>query len=421
MKKILILGGGFGGVRCALDCARKLNNKDVSITLIDRNAYHTFTPSLYEIASAYQPTDDPFALELRRAVAIPYKDIFEGLPAQAGKKIDFIQSEIVSVDPTASHVVLSSGTQISFDYLVLALGSQTADFGIPGVYDYAYQFKTTDDAVALHNKLETSFQMATQGRVSLPIKFFVIGAGFTGIELAAELMLCARKLSKRYGLNRRSFSTILFEAGSSILPTVKESERKKIINRLTDLGVVVMTDSHVENVLSDSVKLKTGQTVKGTTVIWTAGVQANKLIARIPGLPVTDKRKITVDKNLRVINSENIFALGDCIEFIDSETLKPVPCLAYVAQAQGSIIAKNLHQVIYQKKLYQYFPRYDYWITPVGGKFVVAHLGGLGSYSGFLGWLIRMGADLRYFLSILSFSKTIKLFGRDVLLFSKND
>src|SRR3989344_1086669 len=143
MKKILILGGGFGGIRCALDCAKKFNGQ-VTVTVIDRNAHHTFTSALYEVASAYQPTDDPFALELRRAVSISYKDIFEG------KNIDFIQAEITSVDLISSHVVLDGGTQLDFDYAVFALGGQTADFGISGVYEYAYQFKTTNDAVALH-------------------------------------------------------------------------------------------------------------------------------------------------------------------------------------------------------------------------------------------------------------------------------
>lgn len=414
MVKIVILGGGFGGIRCALDCAKKFKGQG-TVTLVDRNAYHTFTPALYEVASAYQPTEDPFALELRRAVAIPYKDIFEG------KNIDFIQAEIKSVDLVASHVVLDGGNQLDFDYAVLALGGQSADFGIPGVCEYAYQFKTTDDAVALHNKLETSFQDAAQGKTSLPIKFLIIGAGFTGIELAAELMTCARKLSRHHGFNRRAFSAVLFEAGSVILPAIKETERKKIMTRLTDLGVVVMTNSTIENILSDSIKLKTGQTMIGTAVVWTAGVQASRLPATIHGLPVTDKGKIMVDENLRVQNSDKLFALGDCVEFIDPKTQKSTPGLAYIAQAQGHLIAENLYRTIYRKKLNRYTPDYDYWIVPVGGKFAVAHLGGLGSYSGFLGWVIRALVDLRYFFSILSLSKTLKLFGRDVLLFSKND
>jgi NADH dehydrogenase len=414
MKKILILGGGFGGIRCALDCARKLS-AGATITLIDRKAYHTFTPALYEIASAYQPSDDPFALKLRKAVTIPYGDIFEG------KKINFIQAEIASVDLNNSHVVLGGGTQIDFDYLVFSLGSQPADFGITGVYDYTYQFKTTDDAVALHDKLEKSFQEAVQGKASFPIKFLIIGAGFTGIELAAELMFCAKKLSQRYALNRRSFSAVLLEAGPIILPMIKDEERKKIMSRLTDLGVVVMTNSTVENVLSDSIKLKTGQTVSGTAVVWTAGVQSNRFLATIEGLPLTDKNKVLVDENLRVKNSDKVFALGDCIEFIDPRTQKPVPGLAYHAITQAKVVASNITALMKERPLTSYKISENSWAVPVGGKFALVQMNSSFWVSGFVGWLIRLWIDARYFFSILSLKKASSLFKKDIILFTKND
>ena len=420
-KKIIILGGGFGGVRCALDCAKKLKGR-ASITLIDRNAYHSFTPAFYEIASAYlpvgrhgQPSDDPFAFQLRRAVAIPYKDIFEG------KNIDFIQAEIASVDLIDSHVVLDSGGQLDFDYVVFALGSQTADFGIPGVYEYAYQFKTTDDAVALHNKLENSFRSAVQGEGSLPIKFLIIGGGFTGIELAAELTMCSKKLSRRYGLNRRSFSTVIFEADPVILPMIKEAERKKIMTRLTDLGIVVMTNSTIENVLTDSVKLKTGQVVMGTAVVWTAGVQANRLSATVHNLPITDKGKIIIENNLQIKDYKNIFALGDCVQFIDQKTQRPISGLAYHAIDQGKIVASNIASVIKKRSSRTYKPGVNLWAVPIGGKFTLVQISPSLWVSGFVGWLIRLWIDARYFLSILPFKKALALFKKDLVLFIKND
>src|SRR3989344_7275199 len=414
MIRIVILGGGFGGIRCALDCARKLKG-EAKVTVIDRNSYHSFTPALYEIASAYQPSDDPFALQLRKAVTIPYRHIFED------KNIDFIQAEVDSVDLTASAVVFKDDNRLDFDYIVFALGSQVADFGISGVYDYAYQFKTTDDAVMLHNKLETSFQDAVQNKISLPIKFLIIGAGFTGIELAAELMVCAQKLSRRYGLNRRSFSVILFETCPIILPIIKETERKKIITRLTDLGVVVMTDSTIENVLSDSVKLKTGQIISGTAVIWTAGVQATHLPAKVFGLPVTDKGKIIIDENLRVQNYDKLFAIGDCIEFINPKTQKPIPGLAYHAIDQAKIVASNITAMIRERSLRVYEINTNSWAVPVGGKFVLMQIGSSFWVSGFVGWLIRLCIDAKYFLSILPLKKALALFKKDLILFSKND
>ena len=412
--RIVILGGGFGGVRCALDIEKGLRGK-ARITLIDKNNYHFFTPALYEVASAYQMGEDPYRMRLRKAIAISYGDIF------GDRQVDIIQAEIASVDIERKHVSIDGGQELDFDYLLFALGSQTADFGIPGVNEYAYQFKTTDDAIALNQKLDSLFSEVSTGMGQMPMKLLVIGAGFAGIELAAELVTCARKLCIRYKLDKRAFSVILFEAAPTILPMVNESERKKIMDRLTELGVVIMANSTIESVQSDLVKLKNGQTMNGSAVIWTAGVQANKLAATIHGLPVTARGKVTVDQYLRATGMPNIFALGDVAEFIDPKTQKPIPGLAHLAQAQGSLIARNLAATIHGGKLKEYKPDYSSWVAPVGGKFAVAHVGNIFTASGILGWLVRNLVDLRYFLSILSVSKALKLFTKDVMIFSRND
>ncbi|MBP9822355.1 MAG: FAD-dependent oxidoreductase [Candidatus Pacebacteria bacterium] len=414
MIKILILGGGFGGIRCALDCAKKFKG-EASITIIDRNSYHTFTPALYEIASANQPTDDPFALKLRKAVSIPYQDIFEN------KNINYIQAEIASVNVESSEVALIGGKVLNYDYLVVSLGSQAYDFGIPGVVEYAYPFKTVNDAVALHSKLEKTFLEASVGQRSLPIKFLIIGAGFTGIELASELAIYAKKIGPKYGLNGRYFSSVLFESSSCILPATKDSERKIIGSRLTQIGVVLMCNSVVESVSSESVKLSNGQVVSGSAVIWTAGVKPNILASGINGLIFNNAGKITVGGTMMCKNFKNIFALGDCAEFIDPVTQKSVPGLAYVAKEQGEIVAKNIYRSVFNKKLLDYVPNYDYWVAPAGGKFVVARLGKNKTLYGVSGWLVRALIDFKYFFSILSLQKSIKLFYRDLILFSKND
>ncbi len=127
MTKILILGGGFGGVRCALDLDKKFKGQ-IEITLVDRNSYHLFLPSLYEVASAYGANPpiggDPFAVKMRKTICIPYGNIF------AGKNIDFIQAEISTVDLKTRNIRTKGGEILFYDYLEIALGSQTADFGI---------------------------------------------------------------------------------------------------------------------------------------------------------------------------------------------------------------------------------------------------------------------------------------------------
>ncbi|MBI2674486.1 MAG: FAD-dependent oxidoreductase [Candidatus Yanofskybacteria bacterium] len=183
--KILILGGGFGGVRAALNLEKKLKDK-VEITLIDKNSYHLFAPALYEVASAYGVKKDPFAVRLKKTICIPYSDIF------SGKKMNFIQAEISSIDLENKKVATRGGEILDYDYLVIALGGQAADLGVPGVKEYAYRFKNLEDALLLNRKIEELTQEVAAGRRTQPIKIAVVGAGFTGIEVAAEFACCVK-------------------------------------------------------------------------------------------------------------------------------------------------------------------------------------------------------------------------------------
>src|SRR3990167_10149319 len=238
MTKILILGGGFGGVRCALDLDKKFKEQ-AQITLVDRNSYHLFLPSLYEVAAIYETNKDPFTVKMRKTVCIPYKDIF------AGKKINFIQAEISAVDLKEKSVKTKGGEILSYDYLVIALGGQTADFGISGVREYAYQFKSIDDAVAVNVKIGKIIKRIASGEKMDSFKILVGGAGFSGIEFAAEISTCIKKICRIENVKTKNAVVTLIEAGPKILPMVSDKERIIISKRLTRLGVVLMENSSV--------------------------------------------------------------------------------------------------------------------------------------------------------------------------------
>lgn len=418
MKKILILGGGFGGVRCALDLDKKFKGQ-VQITLVDKNSYHLFLPSLYEVASIYEKnplsSEDPFAVKIRKTVCIPYGEIF------SGKNINFIQAEVSDVDLKTKNVRTKGGEVLEYDYLVIALGSQTADFGIPGVREYAYQFKGIDDAVAINVKLGKLVKKMASGEKMDSLKILVGGAGFSGIEFAAEISGCIKKMCLINKVKTRNAVMTLIEAGPKILPMVSDRERVIISKHLTKLGVVLMEDSPIVEIGDGFVRLKNGQLLEGDMVVWTAGIKANEFLKSIDSLPLTDNGKVVVDENLRVQGLERVFAVGDNQEFIDPKTQKPVPALAYTAIDQGKIVAKNIYNLINGKKLRPYRPSYSVWIAPVGGKFALANLWGVLSIGGFLGWVIRELVDLRYLASILSFGKAITLFRQEITIFTKND
>ena len=418
MIKILILGGGFGGIRVALDLEKKLKKEiksgEAQITIIDKNSYHLFVTSLYEVASATGIKKDPFAIRLRKSVSLPYADIFEN------KDVNFVQAEIKEVDLENKLVVTNGGNKQEYDYLVIALGSQSADFGIPGVKEYAYKFKTLEDALLINDKITSFMNDAAEGKSSLPLDILIGGAGFTGIEVASELACCAKSIARSCGLKGRCSSVVLFEAGPKILPMVPEKERKKILNRLTKHGVMIMENSAIEEVGLDFIKLKNGQTIKGDMVVWTAGVRPNEIMASIKGLPVTEKGKIIVEDNLSVRGFKNIFAIGDAAEFIDPVTKKPIPAMAFIAYKEGEIAAENIIKTIKGKNLKNYKPAYNVWIAPVGGKYAVAYLGGF-VVAGFMGWIVRNLVDLRYMMQVLSPLKALTVFWEEMTLFTKND
>lgn len=414
-KKILIIGGGFGGIRAALDLDKKLSSKEAEITLVDRNSSHLFLPALYEVGSAVGEWKDKYHVRLRRAVNIPYADIFEGT------KVNFIQGEIVGIDLEKKEVISGGGQIFAYDYLVMGLGAETETFGIPGVSDYAYKFKGIDEALFLNKKINEFFNNIKEVKRAGPVKFIVAGGGFNGIELAAELACCSKKLQTVCEINENCYSIKIIEAAPQILPMISEKERGIIRRRLQDLGVEVLENSKIAEVGSDFVQIDGGQRHRADFIIWTAGIRASSFLKNIFGLRLDERGKIIVNNFMQAESWSNVFALGDNTICIDQETKKPVPALAYVAVDQGKIVAENIYRLIKNRHLKSYKPFYGVWIAPVGGKFAVAHLTNRLTISGFWGWVIRELVDLKYFLSILSISKAVSLLSEEITIFGKND
>jgi len=413
MSKIVIIGGGFGGVRAALDLTHKLGTA-AEITLIDRKNYHLFTPALYEVASAFGLTKDRFSVSLRKTVSIPYADIFEGT------RVSLVQSDVSQVSLEQKTVTTRGDAVFPYDYLILALGSQSADFNIPGVREYAFQFKTIEDALMLNHQLTMLFERASRNEIELPIRIVVGGAGFTGVELASELACVARHLRKKFRLHNGAMVTLV-EAGPKILPSISDTERKRIISRLTRLGVVIIQNGSIEHIAEGMAKLTSGRSMRYDLLAWTAGVRPHGLLPSIQGLELTPAGKVVVDEHLNTPRYESVFAVGDIVEFSDHKTQRPEPALAYIAVQHGKIVATNILRSLRGKELKNHIPFYSQWVAPVGGKYAVAHLGQGLTISGFLGWMIREIVDLKYFLSILSVGKAFRLLREEIEVFVRND
>lgn len=417
MRNVVILGGGFGGIRAALDLSRKLSAKEATITLIDRNSYHLFLPALYEIGSAYGAKPDRYNFKLRKAVCVSYADIFKNT------KVNLVQAEVSRVDLAKKEITTNGDEVLNYDHLVFALGSETDTFNVPGAAEYAFKFKTIDEALFINQRILELYQKAAQGRHTLPIKFLIVGAGFNGIELAAELACCVDKIKNACKLHKNCVSIEILEAAPHILPAVSEKERGIIRARLEILGVKITENAPIKEVGPNFVTIgNSGQTLFADIIIWTAGARASSFLKKVGGLHLDARGRLEVNNFMQADCADHVWALGDNAVFVDQATKKPVPGLAYVAVDQGKIVAENIASIIRGRTaLKEYKPFYEFWIAPVGGKFAVAHLGQFLTISGFWGWLLRMVVDLRYFLGVLPLSKALNIFEKEVYTFSKND
>lgn len=420
MTNILVLGAGFGGVSAALKLEKKLkNNRDFKITLIDRNNFHLFTPSLYEVATIYGLIEDNFAQYLRGSVAIPMGEILKN------KKIDFVQTEIKEVNLKEKFVTTGGDKKLNFDYLVIALGGETEFYGIPGVSEYAFNFKSIDDAIAIFKKIEDVYEKYQKERKNGLVKVAIIGGGFTGVELSAELACCVENIIEACKLDKKCTQIHLFEAGPSILPAINEKQRKVIEKRLKKLGVIVNPNSQVLEVGPNFIKLRDrGEVANLDLIIWAGGVRGSRLLENLE-LKMTKKGTIEINEFLQTKNSddsinEKVFAIGDSITFLDTKTQKPIPAMAYIAHDQADIASQNVIRSIKKRELRPYQPFYDVWVAPAGGKWAYFYYKGLG-VAGFWGYLLRQLIDLRYFLKVLPLNRALTLFFKDLVMFTRND
>src|SRR3989344_780802 len=285
MPKVLILGAGFGGVRCALDLEK--NSKDLEIIIVDKNNYHTFQPALYEVASAFYIGDNfreqRFNFQkIKRSAAVPFGEIFQN------RNIKFMQAEVKSVDVNAKSVSFTSGEVMNFDYLVLALGSETNYFGIPHLAEKSYPLKSVEDALNIKSAIDELFYNAKPDEL---IKIVIGGGGVAGSEFAGELMGDIKKLAKKHKhLKNKAILTII-EASPNVLGRAAPWIINIAQKRLDDLGVKVLISKKIIDVIDHEVLFEGGEKVPFDVLIWTAGIKANSILTQIAGLEM--------DKNIK--------------------------------------------------------------------------------------------------------------------------
>ena len=373
--KVVILGGGFGG----LAAARALH-KAADVTVVDRHNYQTFLPLLYQVSTAGLAADH---------VAYPIRGALRKTP------VKFRMGSPISIDHKNKEVKLDSSELLKFDHLIVALGSVTADFGIPGVSEFTLGMKSVAEALSIRAEIMRRFEDLCRFEDETKLSITVIGGGPTGVEMAgaiAELIRGPLKSDQAQAASHISIS--LIEAGPRLLPPFAPSLSARTKKDLEKLGVKVLLNAAVQEVEHRKIKLKDGSTIASEITIWAAGVKGNDAIAQL-NLPTTGTR-VAVEPTMQVKNYPYIWALGDIAASVDKNG-NQLPMVAPVAIQQGKFIAKQIARVSKSQKLasFKYLDKGS--MATIGRNKAVVQVKGI-KISGAIAWLIWLWLHLFYLL-----------------------
>lgn len=386
-RKIVIVGGGFGGIRAALDLAsEKLH--DTKIILISDKKHFEYSPALYRVVSGRSPL----------GVCMMLQEIFER------KDVEVLTDTLTHVDLKEKTIEGSSGSSYSFDSLVLALGSETTYFDIPGLQELSFGFKSINDALRLKQHLHYLFEAYKKAGTQEAVKaahIIVVGGGATGVELASELAHYTRALAKKHALAPSLITIDLIEAASRLAPHLPPDMSQVIHGRLHGLGINVFLNRTVIKKETEEVFLKDME-MKTKTVIWAAGVKPHHLYREIAGLTLDEKGRVLVDAHLRAQGLSNIFIVGDAASTLYAG-------MAQSAIHGGRFVARMIARIMRGEKLIPYIPQKPAHAIPLGPGWAAALVGPIRLY-GKAGWLVRNAADFRFFLSVMPTSKALHMY-----------
>jgi NADH:ubiquinone reductase (H+-translocating) len=376
LKKVLILGSGFGGLAVAVELEKTLaRDRSVEITVVNRENFFLFTPMLHEVA-----TSD---LDLTTIVN-PARKLL--------RRVHFLAAQVDQIDVENRKVVVSHGFDhhqhtLEFDFLVLGLGSVTNLYAIPGLSEYALTMKTLGDAIRLRNHLIAQLEEADSEccKVKQPLVTFVVaGGGFAGVETVAGINDFVRAALRSYPhLTEDMLRIVLVHSGKLILPELGENLGAYAQRKLAMRNVEIRLNIKVEGYSGRAVHLTDGTTIHTNTLVWTAGTSPNPLLEAIPC--AKQGGRLLVTESLELQGWPGVWALGDCSAALDPRTGKFYPPTAQHAIRQGKIVAHNVVAAIRgtAKKSFRFSTIGQ--LAAIGRRTGVANILGV-NFSGFLAW-----------------------------------
>ncbi len=369
--RVVIIGAGFGG----LWAARGLAGKPVSVTVLDRNNYHTFLPLLYQVAAAELEPEE---------ITYPVRGMLRHIPG-----VRFSMSEVSRID-LPSKSVYAGDRIFSYDYLVVAGGTTSHFFGVPGAAEHTFPLKTIEEGIVLRNRILSRFEKAAGSRdpglLKRALTFVIIGGGATGVEYAGALIeLIKGPFVKDYPeIDFRHVRLILLEGTGRLLSSLPEKLGEYAGRRLSKLGVSVRTGLQVTRVTKEGVLLQDGSSIDSETVIWTAGITGSPFLEQW-GLPADEHGRAAVYPTLQLPGHPEVYVVGDLASVGGLE--KPHPMLAPVAIQQGTAAAENIGRQLRGEKPVPFSYRDRGTMVVIGRNAAVAHIGER-AYTGFFAWIL---------------------------------
>lgn len=346
--RIVIVGGGAGGLELATKIGNTLGKrKQAEITLVDKSPTHVWKPLLHQIAAGTSGLMEHELEYLAQAHWHHFRYLLGEMTGlnRAEKKIQLAPI----LDDRGLEI--SAARSLHYDTLVLCVGSLANDFGTPGAKEHAIALETQYDAAKFHRRLINAFIRAHSRApmISNKLDIAIIGAGATGVELAAELHFSTRQLAA-YGLDQvmpdRDVRLTLIEAASRVLPALPERLSAATLKQLEKLNVHVLTGDPVVKISSDGVDTKGGRHVPADLVVWAAGIKAPDFLAGIDGLETARNNQVIVKQTLQTTGDDNIFAFGDCAACPWPEKGGNVPPRAQAAHQQAALMVENMKRRI---------------------------------------------------------------------------
>lgn len=401
-KKIVVVGAGYAGILAAKKLAKKFKKvNDVSVTIIDKHPFHTMLTELHEVAA--NRVD-------QNSIKVSLKRVF------AERKVKVITDYALSIDFKEKKVI-GKGDVYPYDILVMAAGSKPCFFGVPGAEEFTFKLWSYKDAVILKQHIHKSFYMAAceanMEEKKRLLTFYVVGAGFTGVEMAGELAEYVPILCEQYEIDHDLVSIYEVDILDRVVPMLPEKLSAKVERRLHKMGVAVEMSTNVVNIGRDFIETeKNGKKKRQSvgTVIWAAGTESADITKNAAETLSNEGRgRILTDAYLRSIDNQDVFVIGDNVFYIPEGEERPVPQMVENCEQNSAICAKNIYcAVTGQGEMIKYDPTFHGVMVSIGGRHGVARVGFphmMVSLPSFLAMFVKHFINVIYFVQLLGWNK----------------